>query len=321
MKFSKIKLIMRIVLIVVILVVIGVIIIVGAMNAKSITKQYNELSNKPVSSARQFKIPFGYITVRADGTIDISFAANSEYAQVNPDIDEAEFDGATPDDDRQQAGPDREGDGDAGSLGAPIWNGNSSIKSKLESSDNPKIVKKADILAKVYDELVGKCGSAGAIGILASIVEEGEPGLVQYGHSISNWDGDGKAMTSSADSPLVLGSDTNLNAFVKQCNVEGNKTGIGIVQWTYYSYFNDGQLPSYYEKYCSTGGYTYNNLLNAEIDYLKVCVGWVSGYPPSTTDVALCARGWVYDFENPQDADAAAEKRAGIAEELNKLIN
>lgn len=75
------------------------------------------------------------------------------------------------------------------------------------------------------------------------------------------------------NNPLVLSSDTNVDAFKAQCNVSSNKTGIGIVQWTFYTYFNDGQLLDYYKDYCSKDGYTYDNMLSAELAYLKQCVG------------------------------------------------
>lgn len=206
-KSFKFKLIVRIVIIAIILTIVVVIITVGAMNAKAITRQYNELSNKPVNSARQFKIPFGYITVSSDGTVDIEFASNSSFMSTNPDVDDIDYDGAEGEDDRQNPGPNKEGDSNTGSgtmdgSGSSGSGGSNSsgdfvstakdVTSLLEESDNPTIVRKADMLAKVYKTIGEKYGSAAAIGIMASIVEEGEPGLVQYGYSINSWDGPGK---------------------------------------------------------------------------------------------------------------------------------
>ncbi len=114
MRSGKIKFILKIVLIIVILVVIVVMISVGAMNAKRLSKQYNELSNKPVNSARQFRIPFGYITVSSDGTVDIQFADASNFKEVNPDVDDVEYEGVDPDDDTQSPGQDYQPDTDTG---------------------------------------------------------------------------------------------------------------------------------------------------------------------------------------------------------------
>ena len=106
---KKIKLILKLVLVVVVFVLTGVVITVGAMNAKRIVKQYHELSNKPINSARQFKIPFGYITVNVDGTINVEFADSVSIAGVDADVEkEVEFEGATPEDDTQTPGPDEE---------------------------------------------------------------------------------------------------------------------------------------------------------------------------------------------------------------------
>lgn len=113
---NKVKFYIRIILIVVSIVVMLVIITVGAMNMKVLVKQYNELSNKPVNSARHFKIPFGYITMNQDGSVNIQFATVSQASNIGIGVDDLEFEGVTPDDETQQAGPDYVGNGDAGGI-------------------------------------------------------------------------------------------------------------------------------------------------------------------------------------------------------------
>lgn len=106
MGIKKLKLIIKIVAIAVILVVVGVIITVGAMNAKAIVKQYYELSNRPVNSARQFRVPFGYITLSADGSVDIEFANSGKLVGIDVSVEEEEFEGVDGDDETQEPGPD-----------------------------------------------------------------------------------------------------------------------------------------------------------------------------------------------------------------------
>lgn len=68
--------------------------------------KYYTLTNKPNKSDTQFNIPTGRISLNKDGTKSINFEIPKELASIDIEVTEEEFEGATPDDDRQQAGPD-----------------------------------------------------------------------------------------------------------------------------------------------------------------------------------------------------------------------
>lgn len=88
----------------VILIVAVIIITVMGMDSDRVVKSYYSLSNRPYNSARQFKIPFGYITVNSDGTINIEFASSISTISNNIGVGDGSSDSASGDDDRQGGG-------------------------------------------------------------------------------------------------------------------------------------------------------------------------------------------------------------------------
>lgn len=115
---------------VVILVVVMIVVAVMGMDRDGIVNQYYALSNKPESSATQFKVPFGYITINSDGTINIEFATSIPTISTDIDVDDSSTDVASGDDDRQNqdgtgtgsgsgngSGEDSNGEGNGGSNG------------------------------------------------------------------------------------------------------------------------------------------------------------------------------------------------------------
>lgn len=86
-----------------VIVAIAIIAVVG-MDRNGIVDQYYALSNKPENSARQFRVPFGYITVNSDGTINIEFATSIKTISTDIDVADNDYNGATPDDETQNGG-------------------------------------------------------------------------------------------------------------------------------------------------------------------------------------------------------------------------
>lgn len=86
-----------------VIIVAVVIIIVAVMGSdrNGIIEQYYALTNKPENSARQFRIPFGYITVNSDGTINIEFATSTSTISNDINVGDDSTDVASGDDDRQ----------------------------------------------------------------------------------------------------------------------------------------------------------------------------------------------------------------------------
>lgn len=100
MKKWKIGIISGVVIAVVAMIVIAAI----GLDKDSVIDSYYALSNKPENSARQFKIPFGYITVNSDGTINIEFASSVHTISSDIDVADNDFIGANPEDDTQGGG-------------------------------------------------------------------------------------------------------------------------------------------------------------------------------------------------------------------------
>lgn len=92
---------LRIIAVAVTIVVVMIIIAVVGMDRNGIVNQYYALSNRPENSAGQFKIPFGYITINSDGTINIEFATSIPTISNDIDVADGSYEGADPDDDTQ----------------------------------------------------------------------------------------------------------------------------------------------------------------------------------------------------------------------------
>lgn len=239
-------------------VAIAVITVIG-MNSKRISQQYHDLSNKPTNSARQFKIPFGYITINSDGTVNIDFATNVADAISGIVVVDGDYNGLNPDDDSQVSG-----------FGGNSYYGNSvSTPDYNLTFDDKELI---DIFKsigcseqKAYGLLAcyKACTELGmstreTIGLLACGCCEGSPGLVQYGHTIG-----GKKSTNS--SPLYLNTLSTV-----QAAINGNyskDTGAGTAQWT------NGRLETYAKivsKYVNNSGTCdYKTLWKADYDMYK----------------------------------------------------
>lgn len=102
---------LRIIAAVVIIAIITIIITVVGMSKDVIVKQYYMLSNRPENSAKQFKVPFGYITVNSDGTINIEFATSVKTISNDINVDDDSTDTASGDDDRQNGDGNGNGNG------------------------------------------------------------------------------------------------------------------------------------------------------------------------------------------------------------------
>ncbi len=100
----------------VITVVAIVIISAVGMESDVIVNQYYALTNRPENSARQFKVPFGYITINHDGTVNIEFASSISTISNDINVDDDSVDVASGEDDRQTPGSVANSDIDKGSV-------------------------------------------------------------------------------------------------------------------------------------------------------------------------------------------------------------
>lgn len=70
--------------------------------------KFYALTNKPEKSDIQFDVPTGRVYQNADGTKEIKFEFTPNLVDVDPTVDEIDFEGAEGDDDRQHPHPDEE---------------------------------------------------------------------------------------------------------------------------------------------------------------------------------------------------------------------
>lgn len=189
------------------------------------------------------------------------------------------------------------------------------VYSKLKASST--FAAKAETLAYVYDLIEPTYGSDAAIGIMANIFCEGKPGLVQYGKSVPNWDGDGKASRESKPSNgLFVRTHANINAVEALGNNKNNKTGVGMIQWTYYTYMSP--LANKYRQFCTTEPFSDSDLLKAELDLLMEFAK--SNESGLKGDYKAVCTYWLLKVENPAGASSKIDERCGYADDLYNTL-
>jgi len=172
---------------------------------------------------------------------------------------------------------------------------------------------KAYALSCVYKLVKDMISQEAALGVMANIWHEGNLGLVQYGKTVPKWDGSNSA-TSTQNSPLVVSCKENAEA-VKGLGVSGNTVGVGIVQWTWYTYM--APLGDSYLTHCTT--YSDEELANAEIAMLSPVVNsHAAGLVGSAED---CASYWLIHYERPANMHSKEAARRATATELKTLLN
>lgn len=201
----------------------------------------------------------------------------------------------------------------------PVQNGENDIVAtevygKLKAS---AFVSKAEALAAVYETIEPVYGHKAAVGIMANVWHEGNFGLVQFGHSVPDWNGDGISAKSSINNPLIVSSDVNAEAISSLGNNKSNVTGVGIVQWTYYTYMQP--LASYYKKYCNEG-YNITGLAKAEMAMLMDCAAAHKNALNASICEDVCEQ-WLMDFEKPKNASGEIKTRRATATKLNEVLN
>lgn len=182
---------------------------------------------------------------------------------------------------------------------------------------------KAYALSCVYKAVNEKYGHDAAVGIMANIWNEGNLGLVQYGASVDNWNGDGAPATCTYTAPLHVSSSANVAAVRALGNKTKNSIGVGICQWTYVTYM--GPLADCYDKHCTT--FTSAELAAAEIEML---MNTIAGYEAGLKEAMALNNGcsaasnvanfWLRSYEKPAGMDKEEVERRKDADNINSIL-
>lgn len=198
-------------------------------------KQYTSLTARQEESGSQFNKRLFFITRNADGTVSITIGyKNEEAMQTAQDI--LEDNENNPDPTAEQHNYDGSANGiqDMCNLlaGAQADLGITDFAAPSQFTEKEKAI-------LISGKAVG-LSDAACCGIIGNSNSEGGYGLQQYGKTSS-------LGSSSNSNPLYIYnydySDV-LSAFAG-LNHSGNTVGIGMTQWTYYTYFDASRAGSY----------------------------------------------------------------------------
>lgn len=183
---------------------------------------------------------------------------------------------------------------------------------------NAEFADKAYALSCVYKAVGDVYGPAAAIGIMANVQHEGNFGLVQYDHSVPNWDGSNASPVSKASAPVIVSSRANAQAVYDMAVSRGsnNHTGVGIVQWTWHTYVVE--LGQRYLNNCTN--YDITDIAKVEIDYLmyQLETQFSSLLTGSHTDVA---GNWLLNYEKPASMYDELPRRRETAQRIYDLLS
>ena len=185
----------------------------------------------------------------------------------------------------------------------------------LNKLKNSGYASKAEPLAYVYKLIGDKYGTDAAIGVMANIWHEGSPGLVQYGKTVNNWDGNGVPRKSTTSNPAIVRTANNVNA-VEALGSGSNDVGVGMIQWTYFKYMP--VLANYYRSYCTVEPYSNSELLAAEMGYLMEMAD-SSGNVLNGNYIEVCTQ-WLLVIEQPSEKESKIPGRCATAEDLHTLL-
>lgn len=187
----------------------------------------------------------------------------------------------------------------------------------LSRLKNSMYASKAEALAGVYGCIEPKYGSSAAIGIMANVWHEGTPGVVQFGKTVPNWDGNGNPGKSTNDSPLYIRQAVNVDAMEALYGEHNPKDiGFGIIQWTYYTYLPT--LARHYRAVCTTEPYSNSSLLSAELNMLLDTVKGKESYLQGD-HVKVCENFLLY-IERPSGASGKVSQRCATAQGIYEVL-
>lgn len=194
-------------------------------------------------------------------------------------------------------------------------------------ASNPNYADKAHILATVYGMCIGTYGYKLTVGIMGHVQGEGSPGLVQYGHTIPNWNGSGSE-TSSASHQLYITTQANVNAMRACSDNPSNQHGFGMCQWTYAPSVRS--LSKKYQEALDAGkDLTDPNVrLEIEVGYFPT---WVDEHSANYKRIFLNSSSFYeagYNFcryigqnnYQPESHEPTFRKRGRFAEEINDML-
>lgn len=189
----------------------------------------------------------------------------------------------------------------------------SEVQQKLMDNGLPE--RKARAMACVYKYMIDRYGYNAAIGSMANVANEGSFGLIQYGHTMTNWNGPGQSAVSTGANPLIVRTEENIQSILEEY------TGVGLVQWTPLDYH--ATLAELYRKYKTGTELTDEELEAAEMEMYDA---WISThgnlqYMNWNADIRQVAHDYCYYLEQPGDKDAKGWERANTAEEIHSWLS
>lgn len=193
--------------------------------------------------------------------------------------------------------------------------GNTEVYTALVNNGIPD--NKAKAMAYAYSATKDLYGKEFAIGLMANVFSEGATGVIEYGKTVNNWDGNGTSKKSYASDPLIVTEAANAQACV-DLGV-GVSVGLGMCQWSYDRRVTLASL------YLSTGqSYSEDVRSNVEIDYMLQ--EFAGGYNSvvsmcSGATASECAKNICLYYERPSDKQSKAIDRAAVADQIKSYIS
>lgn len=176
---------------------------------------------------------------------------------------------------------------------------------------------KAKAMAYAYNATKDLYGTEFAVGLMANVFSEGATGVIEYGKTVNNWDGNGTSKKSYASDPLVVTEAVNAQACVDLG--AGVSVGLGMCQW---SYDRRVALAGLY----LANGQSYSEDIRSKIEIDYMLQEFAGGYSSvvakcSGATASECAKNICLYYERPSDKQAKALDRAVVADQIKSYIS
>lgn len=323
-KYNPVKRIRRtcikILFIVLIIAICGFLLIHAESELDSLHETYSSLDGtENTNSKYSFKKSLEFVYKLAGKEVPISLHTDLggkpvvDWEDIAPGEDDSTLDG----------GESEEGSGTEDEV-LELSPDGQKVKQALEA--HPDYRKKADALAFIYDACMRKYNDVNiAIGYMANCFKEGNYGIVQYGMTVPDWDGPGRAKKSTGTNPLIVSTSNNIKAVEARSTIKGNVIGFGIVQWTFYTRV-EGLVRHYKANAGADGNLSREELIKAENAWFEEELNAYTkdvleaNGPYEKGSYKAVTYGVCVEYESPNDKYNKAVQRAESATILADLL-